>query len=98
MRVVRLKLLHFLPLLGLFNVIKKTVYHKSENLHKKAMLHKNISLTYRVFSLGKSFIEIHVTISCLECLWEYCLLADLAVDRPARSSDLKEWGEYVDRR
>lgn len=43
-------------------------------------------------------IEIHVNISCLQCLWEYSLLAELAVDRSARSSDLKEWGEYVDRR
>lgn len=41
-------------------------------------------------------IEILVNISCLQSLWEYCLFVDLAVDRSARSNDLKEWGEYVD--
>lgn len=43
MRQVKLKLFHAFPLLGLVNVIKNPVYHKSEKLHMKTILYKNIS-------------------------------------------------------
>lgn len=43
MREVKLKLFHVFTLLGLFNVIKNPVYHKSEKLHQKTVLYKNIS-------------------------------------------------------
>lgn len=42
MREAKLRIFHIFPLSGLFNVIKNPVYHKSEKLHQKTMLYKNI--------------------------------------------------------